>query len=172
MEKKKITGIFLSSPLGGVGVGKTEALKNAKAFEAGCILQGTYITFMLETITDEEFNISTGGTIERVSAYLKDLGIKNINLSDFKPSMTYEHFNKMLTSVNNQLWGKGGVLGLHFENAMHMVAELNDKMKFIGLASELNIPKNLLEKEDSPYKTIILIRNYYKKIIFNSTFRL
>ena len=166
MAKKKLTGLSLSTPFGGVGASwsesdNTKGLANAKAFESGRVLMGAYVAFKMDKDI-EEYN----GYLERIAVYLEDLGVKDINMEGYKPRMTYEDYVNTVTPINNQLWGKGGKLGLHFENAMHMFLVLNDNIKFKELALELDIPDKLLKETSSPLELFQSIRNYYEGLIF------
>jgi hypothetical protein len=138
-------------------------LANAKAFESGRVLMGTYV----ELLRDEQYDCND--ILERVSVYLADIGVKSVNLNFVKSSISYEDFREGMQSINNQLWGKGGKLGHYFEVALHLfIAIPPDKSeRFYQLVGELDLPKGVIKEDKSVLENFAEIRYYFEKIIFS-----
>ena len=168
MKKISLTGI--STPLGGLSWEladdkdeRAKQLANAKAFEAGRLLMGSFIELQLDE------NHYFQDKLERVSGYLTDLGIKSIDLGYVKNEMSYEDFQEGAQKINGQLWGKGGKLGDHFEIAMHLFTALapGKEGQFNQLVGELNLPSGVVKKKNTPLESFAEIRNYFEKMIFS-----
>ena len=105
---KKISLRGISTPFGGLSWAptddkdeRTKQIANAKAFEAGRLLMGTFMELQFGE------NHYFQDKLERVSGYLTDLGIKNIDLGFVKNEMSYEDFQEGAQKINGAL-GKGG----------------------------------------------------------------
>lgn len=166
MKKQSLRGI--STPLGGLSWAPVDdkeeraiKLANAKAFEAGRVLMGTYLAIQF----DKEYNYKD--VVERVAVYLSDIGVKNLNLKSFNYSMSYGDLEKIFNSINNQLWGKGGELGKYFEISLHLFTALapGKSALFKELAGNLDIPSNILKNNKDPAEMFILIRQHFEGII-------
>lgn len=167
---KKISLRGISTPFGGLSWApaddkdeRTKQLANAKAFEAGRLLMGTF----MELRFDENHYFQD--KLERVTGYLTDLGIKNIDLGFVKNEMSYEDFQEGAQKINGQLWGKGGKLGDHFEIAMHLFTTLvpSKECRFNQLVGELNLPSGIVKKKNTQLENFEEIRKYFEKMIFS-----
>jgi hypothetical protein len=139
-------------------------LANAKAFESGRVLMGTYV----ELERDEKYDFKD--ILERVSIYLMDIGVKSVNLDFMKSHMSSEDFREGMQSINNQLWRKGGKLGHYFEIALHLMftAIIPDESKrFYQLVDELDLPKGVIKEEKNAFENFAEIRSYFEGIIFS-----
>jgi hypothetical protein len=138
-------------------------LANAKAFESGRVLMGTY----MELLRDEKYDFKD--ILERVSVYLMDIGANSVNLDFMKSGMTPEDLREGLNSINNQLWGKGGKLGHYFEIALHLFAAMipNESERFYQLVGEIDLPTGVVKEEKSTFENFAEIRYYFEGIIFS-----
>jgi hypothetical protein len=123
-------------------------LANAKAFESGRVLMGTY----MELLRDEKYDFKD--ILERVSVYLMDIGVNSVNLDFMKSGMSSEDHREGMKSINNQLWGKGGKLGHYFEIALHLFTAmiLNESERFYQLVGEIDLPKGVVKDEKSIFE--------------------
>jgi hypothetical protein len=138
-------------------------LANAKAFESGRVLMGTY----MELLRDEKYDFKD--ILERVSVYLMDIGVNSVNLDFMKSGMSSEGHREGMKSINNQLWGKGGKLGHYFEIALHLFTAmiLNESERFYQLVCEIDLPKGVVKEKKSIFENFAEIRYYFEGIIFS-----
>jgi hypothetical protein len=139
-------------------------LLQAKAFEAGRILVGTYIEISMDrTYEFDDY-------IERVSNYLEDIGITATTLNLFDSKIDYDKLLKIHKQIDNQFWGKHGYLAPYFDAGVHLFATIpeNDINEFKTTLSTLDIPEILKKEKENTMEWFSALRQYFESIIFQT----
>ncbi len=167
LGKKKISLRGITTPFGGVSWAPQEKsesdIKNAKAFVIGFLL----IYIQLNRNINEKNCLED--EMNRVMAFLKDLDVTDINLGFLREDVALEVFHYSCDEIRKKLWNKGGKLGHYFETSMHLSVNIapDNEMEFRNLISELDIPKQIVQKDKNSLDILVDVRNYFEQMIFD-----
>lgn len=142
-------------------------LQQARAFEAGRILMGTF----LELTRDSGYDAVT--FISRVRVYLSDLGVMGMPLANDTFSTT-ERFRSALAIINEDLFVHLPKACPFFEAATQLFITLptNDVETARRIIEKLDLPKSLKETRTNSLQWISDLRSYFENMLLDQSSKL
>jgi hypothetical protein len=136
-------------------------VREAKAFEAGRLLMGTFLELQIDSTYDYI------PFVERAAAYLADLQVRDVDYSSMSPTIDAVKLRALCERINQQLWARTSV-GPYFEASQHLFMTLptNDKTKFKAIVNSLNLPLVLKDERENTIEWLADLRKYFEGILF------
>jgi hypothetical protein len=137
------------------------SIREAKAFEAGRLLMGTF----LELHIDSDYDYTP--FVERAAAYLADLDVRDVDYSCMSPGIDLRQLRALCERINQQLWARTSVAP-YFEASLNLFTILpkNDKEAFKKIVSSLSLPSDLKHERNSTIEWLADLRKHFEGILF------
>ncbi len=141
----------------------SELIRQAKAFEAGRLLMGTFLELQIDCDYDYI------PFVERAAAYLADLDVQGIDFACMAPGIDFVKLRTLCERIIQQLWARTRVVS-YFEASLNLFTTLpsNDLDSFRKIVDTLKIPADLKQDRENAMIWLADLREYFEGALFPS----